>query len=68
MCFVIIDCDYWNESVIPLDWESSTYVHVHTACVGGTFDHLHPGHRILLTLASLICDRLIIGVRFFIID
>lgn len=32
------------------------------ACIGGTFDCLHPGHRILLTLASLVCDRLIIGV------
>ncbi|CBK23732.2 uncharacterized protein [Blastocystis hominis] len=32
------------------------------ACMGGTFDCLHPGHRILLTLASLVCDKLIIGL------
>lgn len=35
------------------------------AALGGTFDHLHAGHRILLTLAALITKddgRLIVGV------
>lgn len=53
---------------MPLDWESSKCIHLHTVCVGGTFDHLHPGHRILITLSSLVCDHLVIGVSFFPLD
>ncbi|GJN92332.1 hypothetical protein Rhopal_005362-T1 [Rhodotorula paludigena] len=31
--------------------------------LGGTFDHLHAGHKILLTMACAICsDKLIVGV------
>ncbi|KAJ1021089.1 hypothetical protein NDA16_003875 [Ustilago loliicola] len=33
------------------------------AALGGTFDHLHVGHKILLTMASLIAEReIIVGV------
>ena len=32
-------------------------------CTGGTFDHIHSGHRLLLTQAALLTkDRLLIGV------
>ena len=34
-----------------------------TVALGGTFDHLHPGHKVLLTMAGWIADRrLIVGI------
>ena len=41
-------------------YAGSLYSHV---VLGGTFDRLHPGHKILLTTALLRCDtRLTVGV------
>ena len=32
-------------------------------CIGGTFDHMHNGHRILLTQAALVTrERMLIGI------
>jgi cytidyltransferase-like protein len=32
-------------------------------CLGGTFDHMHPGHKLLLTQSALLAyKRLLIGV------
>lgn len=36
--------------------------HFSTVALGGTFDHLHAGHRGLLTLAAYITQNLIVGV------
>ena len=32
-------------------------------CLGGTFDRLHPGHKVLLTVACLVAsERLVVGI------
>mmetsp|Transcript_1325 Transcript_1325/g.1710 ORF Transcript_1325/g.1710 Transcript_1325/m.1710 type:complete len:224 (-) Transcript_1325:168-839(-) len=37
--------------------------HYKAICMGGTFDHMHSGHRLLLTQAALLTrDRMLIGV------
>ena len=34
-----------------------------TTCIGGTFDYVHSGHRLILTLIALITDKFIkVGV------
>ena len=60
--WITISYPAFSDEIIPLDVDTTSVYHVKTACVGGTFDCLHPGHRILLTLSSLLCDRLVIGV------
>ncbi|KAI0473509.1 pantetheine-phosphate adenylyltransferase-like protein [Xylariaceae sp. FL0804] len=39
----------------PAHASSPTKLH-HTVCLGGTFDHLHPGHKLLLTAAVLLLN------------
>jgi len=44
----------------PVNKEPSTYPVV---ALGGTFDHLHAGHKILLSMAAWIADtKIIVGV------
>ena len=35
---------------------------IEIGCVGGTFDHLHSGHQILLTMTAIACTHLELGV------
>ncbi len=55
--------DISNEGTSSLNHDQNdrqTYSHV---AVGGTFDHLHAGHKILLSIAAWICkDKLTCGV------
>lgn len=42
---------------------SSSFPHHRSIALGGTFDHLHVGHKILLSMAALIAtDRIVVGV------
>lgn len=52
------------QDIVSLNSHSPTPVFDHVV-MGGTFDHMHPGHRQLLTMASLTCGtkgRLVVGV------
>eukprot|EP00750_Incisomonas_marina_P014695 INCI1780.2.p1 GENE.INCI1780.2~~INCI1780.2.p1 ORF type:complete len:438 (-),score=77.63 INCI1780.2:68-1381(-) len=52
------------QDIVSLNSKSPTPVFDHVV-MGGTFDHMHPGHRQLLTMASLTCGtkgRLVVGV------
>ncbi|PWN21550.1 WD40 repeat-like protein [Microstroma glucosiphilum] len=41
----------------------SSFPHHRSIALGGTFDHLHVGHKILLSMAALIAtDRIVVGV------
>lgn len=45
------------------DTDSDPARQYRVVALGGTFDHLHPGHKILLTLAAAITtERLVVGV------
>ncbi|GEQ67336.1 hypothetical protein JCM33374_g1000 [Metschnikowia sp. JCM 33374] len=54
--------------ILPLahekhDPSSIRFLSVHTSAVGGTFDHLHDGHKILLSMTAFAArERIIIGV------
>ena len=45
--------------------EPSQHAFEHAVCLGGTFDYLHTGHKLLLSMGALACGvnaRLVVGV------
>jgi len=47
----------------PQERDISTLFKYEVVCIGGTFDHMHLGHRLLLTQACLVTKRLLyVGV------
>lgn len=47
----------------PSGAEGQKLVKYESVCLGGTFDHMHSGHRLLLTQAALLTTRrMLIGV------
>ncbi|ELU10151.1 hypothetical protein CAPTEDRAFT_149109 [Capitella teleta] len=56
----ILDGEFEDEEVVASDEAIETYKHV---CLGGTFDRIHTGHKILLSEACVRCqDAITIGV------
>ncbi len=57
----LIRSDFFEE---PLETHQDMQLFkYHGVCLGGTFDHMHLGHKLLLTQA-LLCtqDRMLVGV------
>lgn len=63
----IIDVDYHDIEYHDTDYEIDTistidYVHYEKVSVGGTFDRLHAGHRLLLSISAILTSSLYIGI------
>jgi hypothetical protein len=53
----------YSLTIIPLDIAHHTKKKQYKrACLGGTFDRIHGGHKLLLTHAMSISEELVIGV------
>jgi hypothetical protein len=54
---------FFSPSSSTLDKQKDDHGLFNTLALGGTFDHLHSGHKILLTIAAwLTTHRLIVGI------
>ncbi|KAG2177950.1 hypothetical protein INT43_003197 [Umbelopsis isabellina] len=52
-----------RDSTVPTEGSSSDAVRFENVALGGTFDHIHSGHKILLTMSALLTSkRLFCGV------
>lgn len=58
-----VKCLDFAVASVPLNLDGGLTPKFNVSAVGGTFDHLHDGHRILLTISAFLTkDTLIIGI------
>ena len=61
--FTFVKDQDWFEKLENEDLKKESFFKYKGICLGGTFDHLHSGHKVLLSQAALLVSkRILCGV------